>query len=76
MWKAVAQQRLFHPRGLAGAASLVTPVISGDQLTTRLGALADVFDLFMRTADGRQPSGGSLNTFRTSQGADGQVAQP
>ncbi len=62
--KAVTQQRLFHPRGLAGAASLVEPVISGDQLTARLGALADVFDLFMRTADGRQPSGGSLNAFR------------
>jgi len=60
VWKAVTQQRLFHPRGLAGAASLVEPVISGDQLTT----LADVFDLFMRAADSRQPSGGSLNAFR------------
>jgi len=28
VWKAVTQQRLFHPRGLAGAASLVQPVIS------------------------------------------------
>lgn len=63
VWKAVTQQRLFHPRGLTGAASLAEPVISGDQLTARLGALADVFDLFMRTADGRQPSSGSLNAF-------------
>ena len=65
VWKAVTQQRLFHPRGLAGAAGLVEPVISGDQLTARLGALAGVFDLFMRTADGKQPAGGSLNAFRT-----------
>ena len=64
VWKGVTQQRLFLPRGLAGAASLVEPVISGDQLTARLGALADVVDLFMRAADGRQPSGGSLNAFR------------
>ena len=64
VWKAATQQRLFHPRGLASAASLVEPVISADQLTARLGALADVFDLFMRTADGRQPPDGSLNAFR------------
>lgn len=48
VWKAVTQQRLFYPRGLAGAANLVEEVASGDQLTARLGALADVFDLFMR----------------------------
>jgi hypothetical protein len=53
--KAVTQQRMLHPRGLAGAAALVETVISGDQLTARLGALADVFDPFMRTADGKQP---------------------
>ena len=64
VWKAVTQQHLFHPRGLAGAAGLVETVISGDHLTARLGALADVFDLFMRTADGKQPAGGSLNAFR------------
>jgi hypothetical protein len=64
VWKALTQQRLFYPRGLAGAANLVEPVISGDQLTARLGALADVFDLFMRTADGKQQPGGSLNAFR------------
>jgi hypothetical protein len=63
-WKAVTQQRLFYPRGLASAASLVEPVISGDQLTAKLGALADVFDLFMRTADGKAQAGGSLNAFR------------
>ena len=55
---------LFHPRGMAAAAGLVEPVISGDQLAARLGALADVFDLFMRTVDGKQPSVGSLNAFR------------
>jgi hypothetical protein len=44
-------QRLFCPRGLAAPASLVEPASSGDGLTARLGALADVFDLFMRTAD-------------------------
>jgi hypothetical protein len=60
----VAQQRLFYPRSLAAAANLVEPVISGDDLTARLGALADVFDLFMRTADGKQQPGGSLNEFR------------
>lgn len=64
VWKALTRQRLFHPRGLAAAASLVEPVLSGDQLTARLGALADIFDLFMRTADGRPPSDGSLNAFR------------
>lgn len=64
VWKALTRQRLFHPRGLAGAASLVEPVLSGDQLTARVGALADIFDLFMRTADGRSPSDGSLNAFR------------
>lgn len=55
---------LFYPRGLAGAASLVEPVNSGDRLTARLGALADIFDLFLRTADGKPPKGGSLNAFR------------
>jgi hypothetical protein len=64
VWKAVAQQRLFFPRGLASAASLVEPVSSGDQLTARLGSLADIFDLFLRTATGGSPAGGSLNAFR------------
>lgn len=64
VWKAVAGQRLFLPRGLTGAANLVEPVMSGDQLTARLGALADVFDLFLRTADGKPPKGGSLTIFR------------
>jgi hypothetical protein len=62
-WKALTGQRLFYPRGLAAAASLAEPVGSGDELTARLGALADVFDLFMRTADGKAPKGGSLNVF-------------
>lgn len=43
-----------YSHGLAGAASLVEPVISVDQLRAGLGALADVFDLFMCAADGRQ----------------------
>jgi hypothetical protein len=64
VWKVVTQQRLFYPRGLASAASLVEPVMSGDQLTARLGALADIFDLFLRTATGSSPAGGSLNAFR------------
>jgi hypothetical protein len=64
VWKAAAQQRLFYPRGLASAASLVEPVNSGDQLTARLGALADIFDLFTRTATGGSPAGGTLNVFR------------
>jgi hypothetical protein len=64
VWKALSQQRLFYPRGLAAAASLVEPVRSGDELTARLGALADIFDLFMRTSDGKAPKGGSLNVFR------------
>jgi hypothetical protein len=65
VWKAVTtQQRLFFPRGLASAASLVEPVASGDQLTARLGALADIFDLFLRTQTGGPPQGGSLNAFR------------
>jgi hypothetical protein len=64
VWKALTRQRLFYPRGLAAAASLVEPVGSGDEFTARLGALADVFDLFMRTADGRPPAGGSLTAFR------------
>lgn len=64
VWRAVAQQRLFFPRSLASAASLVEPVSSGDQLTARLGALADIFDLFLRTATGGAPTGGSLNAFR------------
>lgn len=64
IWKALTRQRLFYPRGLAAAASLVEPVGSGDELTARLGALADVFDLFMRTADGRPPADGSLAAFR------------
>ena len=63
VWKVVTKERLFYPRGLAGAASLVEPVSSGDQLTARLGALADIFDLFLRTADGKSVKGGSLNTF-------------
>jgi hypothetical protein len=63
VWKAVTKQRLFYPRGLASAASLVEPVISGDQLTARLGALADVFDLFLRTPTGGAPAGGSLTAF-------------
>jgi len=62
-WKALTGQRLFYPRGLAAAASLVESVSSGDQLTARLGALADIFDLFMRTADGKAPKGGSLKAF-------------
>ena len=56
-------QRLFYPRGLAAPASLVEPASSGDGLTARLGALADVFDLFMRTADGKAPKPGSLTAF-------------
>jgi hypothetical protein len=64
VWKAVTQQRLFYLRGIAGCASLVESVNSGDQLTARLGALADVFDLFTRTADGRSPREGSLTVFR------------
>jgi len=63
VWKALTGQRLFYPRGLAAATSLVEPVSSGDELTARLGALADVFDLFMRAADGKAPKGGSLNMF-------------
>ena len=64
VWKAMAQQRLFYPRGLASAASLVEPVSSGDQLTARLGALADILDLFLRTPTGSSPNGGSLSAFR------------
>jgi len=64
VWKALTGQRLFYPRGLAASASLVEPVGSGDELTGRLGALGDVFDLFMRAADGKAPKGGSLNAFR------------
>jgi hypothetical protein len=64
VWNIVAQQRLFYPRGLAGAASLVESVNSGEQLTSRLGALADIFDLFLRTPTGKSPQGGSLNAFR------------
>lgn len=63
VWKALTGQRLFYPRGLAAAAGLVGPVTSGDELTARLGALADIFDLFTRTADGRAPRGGSLKVF-------------
>jgi hypothetical protein len=63
VWKVVTEERLFYPRGLAGAASLVEPVTSGDQLTARLGALADIFDLFLRTADGKPIKGGSLKMF-------------
>jgi hypothetical protein len=62
-WKVLTGQRLFYPRGLAATASLVEPASSGDELTARLGALADVFDLFMRTADGRTPRNGSLTAF-------------
>lgn len=54
--------RLFYPRGLAATASLVEPASSGE-LTARLGALADVLDLFMRTADGKAPKPGSLTAF-------------
>jgi hypothetical protein len=64
VWKVVTKERLFYPRGLAGAASLVEPVGSGDQLTARLGALADIFDLLLRTTDGKPPKSGSLNAFR------------
>lgn len=63
-WKAVTRDRLFYLRGVAGSASLVEPVNSGDQLTARLGALADIFDLFTRAADGRSPREGSLTVFR------------
>ena len=49
---------------VAASASLVEPVNSGDQLTSRLGALADIFDLFTRTATGSSPAGGTLNAFR------------
>jgi hypothetical protein len=62
-WKVLTGQRLFYPRGLAATASLVEPASSGDELTARLGALADVFDLFMRTADGKPPKPGSLTAF-------------
>ena len=62
-WKVLTGQRLFYPRGLAAPASLVEPASSGDGLTARLGALADVFDLFMRTADGKAPKPGSLTAF-------------
>jgi len=62
VWKVLTGQRLFYPRGLA-AASLVEPATSGDELTARLGALADVFDLFMRAADGKAPKPGSLTAF-------------
>jgi hypothetical protein len=55
--------RLVYPRGLASAAGLVEPVRSGDEFTARLGALADVFGLFMRTADGKASKGGSLKIF-------------
>jgi hypothetical protein len=64
VWKAITHQRLFYLRGVAGSASLVEPVNSGDQLTARLGALADIFDLFTRAADGRSPREGSLTVFR------------
>jgi hypothetical protein len=64
VWKALTGQRLFYPRSLAAAASLVEPVSSGDELTARLGAVADVFDLFMRSAEGKVPKGGSLAAFR------------
>lgn len=64
VWKAVTEQRLFYLRGLASAASLVEPVSSGDQLTARLGSLADIFDLFLRTPTGSPPKGGSLSAFR------------
>lgn len=62
-WTVLTGQRLFYPRGLAAPASLVEPASSGDGLTARLGALADVFDLFMRTADGKAPKPGSLTAF-------------
>jgi hypothetical protein len=64
VWKVVTNQRLFYPRSLATATSLVEPVGSGDELTARLGALADIFDLFMRTATGGSPPRGSLTAFR------------
>jgi len=63
-WKAVTHDRLFYPRGVAGSASLVETVNSGDQLTARLGALADIFDLFTRAANSRSPRDGSLTAFR------------
>jgi hypothetical protein len=64
VWKALAGHRLFYPRGLTAAASLAEPVSSGDELTARLGALADVFDLFTRTADGKASKSGALNAFQ------------
>jgi hypothetical protein len=48
---------LFYPRGLANADSLIEPANSGDQLTARLGALADIFDLFLRPVSGSSPTG-------------------
>jgi hypothetical protein len=62
-WKVLTGQRLFYPRGLAATASPVEPASSGDELAARLGALAHVFDLFMRTADGKAPKPGSLTAF-------------
>lgn len=56
-WRALTQtSRLFYPRGVAGSTDLVQSVTSGDQLTARLGALADVFDLFMRGPNGIVPT--------------------
>ncbi len=72
----MTQQRLFYPRGLASAASLVEPLISGDQLTARLGALAHIFDLFLRTPTGSPPAGGSLSAFRDQVAAACQTAPP
>ncbi len=64
VWNTVAQQRLFYPRGLASADSLVEPVNSGEQLTAWLGALADIFDLFLPTPTGKSPQSRSLCAFR------------
>ncbi len=54
--------RLFYPRSPASATNLVEPVASGDQLTARLGTLADVFDLFMRGPDEEKSK--TLTSFR------------
>jgi hypothetical protein len=40
VWKALTGQRLYYPRCLAAAASLVESVSSGDKLTVRLSGLA------------------------------------
>ena len=62
-WKALTgEHRLFYPRSLASTTNLVEPVASGDQLTARLGTLADIFDLFMRGPDEKKSK--TLTLFR------------